>query len=610
MKLLSLLNPKKRSIAQRLTFALVFAVTFTTLIGAGWVYLEVTERARKQLEMKSDGALAHLESVLTIPLWNYNQDVVKTIGSTLMEDKSYQSISISDSSGNIIFTQQRTPEKGNVVREALLKHKDEVIGRVVLTVSSKVIKEQVREILFSNLLMLLSILITITVCTVLLIRYFFKKPLNDLQAVAYAYGSGDYSIPEVKSIYLEFKPLLNVLAKMGEKILEQISELQEREQRLQAIFDGANDAIFLHDADSGKILHVNRRACEMYNYGPEEFSRLSAEDISSGETPYTQDNTKKGIAMTLAGKTPTFQWRAKDKEGRLFWVEVNMRSVVIGAQRRVLVFARDITERKLKDEELKGYREHLEEMVEERTEALKKAHEELIRQERLAVLGQLTATVSHELRNPLAVIRTSAFYLRGKLENKDEKTNKHLKRIEAQVEQCDSIVGELLEYTRSSRAEFSEDKINAFLDKILDEIHGANDIPLIREFSVGLPGIVFDPGKMGRVIINLINNALQAVREKAERDAEIEVVYRPEVCIRTSRGQDGGIAIEVIDNGIGMDEKTLRQAFEPLFTTRARGTGLGLANVKKIIEEHGGTVSIESSLNMGTKTTILLPLKQ
>ena len=262
--------------------------------------------------------------------------------------------------------------------------------------------------------------------------------------------------------------------------------------------------------------------------------------------------------------------------------------------------------RRQAEEELAKHRDHLEELVKERTCDLEAAQEELIKRERLSVLGQLTATVSHEIRNPLGVIRSSAFYLQRKLGHADEKITKHLNRVEKQVDLCDSIVDELLEYTRGRHSEAIQGEINSWLEKVLDEITIPENVALVTELSPDLPMVHFDRDKMRRVVFNLVNNALQVVTARHDRLNEEGGPYQPQVKVSTSVA-DNGIRIEVEDNGIGMDDKTALRAFEPLFTTSARGTGLGLAIVRKIVEEHGGHVSLDSTPNRGTKVTLVIP---
>ncbi len=262
--------------------------------------------------------------------------------------------------------------------------------------------------------------------------------------------------------------------------------------------------------------------------------------------------------------------------------------------------------RRQAEQELAKYRDHLEVLVKERTRDLEVAQEELIKREKLSVLGQLTATVSHEIRNPLGVIRSSAFYLQRKIGGAvDEKTAKHLNRIEEQVSLCDTIVGDLLEFTRGRHSEAIHGEINPLLEKVLEEMATPEQVTLVGDFSPELPMVFFDRDKMRRVVINLVQNAFTAVTMRREKWDKGESPYQPLVKV-TSLKADNGIRIEVEDNGTEMDDETARRAFEPLFTTWARGTGLGLAIVKKIVEEHGGSVSLESIPDHGTKVTVIL----
>lgn len=268
----------------------------------------------------------------------------------------------------------------------------------------------------------------------------------------------------------------------------------------------------------------------------------------------------------------------------------------------------EIEERKQIERELQQHKEHLEEMVQERSRELEAAQAQLVKREKLAVLGQLTATVSHELRNPLGVIQTSAFFLQKKLTDLDEKGLKHLNRIDEQVRICDRLVEELLEYTRGRHCEMIETKVNSWILETLGQIPLPEQVIVTQDLAPDLPRVLMDQQKMWRVLINLMNNAILAVTERGRLAGGGEQAgqHQPQIMITTRNHDDHHILIIIEDNGVGMDEATLRQAFEPLFTTRARGTGLGLAIVRKIVEEHGGAVSLESRPNAGTKVEIRL----
>jgi signal transduction histidine kinase len=276
--------------------------------------------------------------------------------------------------------------------------------------------------------------------------------------------------------------------------------------------------------------------------------------------------------------------------------------------RSVLVSIMDITERKRAEEALKDYSERLEEMVKERTHELEAAHEELVKREKLSVLGRLTAIVSHDLRNPLGVIRSSAYYLETKLGNADGKITKHLKRIEEKVVHCDSIVNELLEYNRSRPPETTMMELNPWIETVLDEVEIPAQVTMVRELSPDISKVPFDKEKLRRVVVNLVENAIQAVDVRQENWNEAKGPYRPQVKLVTS-SVENGVSIEVEDNGAGMDEETAARAFEPLFTTKARGSGLGLAIVKKIVEEHKGIIELLSKKDRGTSVSVRIPGK-
>jgi PAS domain S-box-containing protein len=380
--------------------------------------------------------------------------------------------------------------------------------------------------------------------------------------------------------------------------------LQESEALFRNIFQGAADAIFLFDLEKSRILDANEKAYTYLGYGREEFLKKTYEDLV--ENP----DEKETVLQQLQAKGVSFHESLhRKKDGTLIFVEISSCLMDYQGKKAVLSIVRDVTERKKMESELDQYRETLEEMVERRTLELEAAQRELIQKEKLAVLGQVTATVSHELRNPLGVIQSSSYYLQKKLEDKDEKTDKHLKRIDEQVAVCDAIVGDLLEYTRGAHVERMKDSIGSWLGPLLDRFFKHGGFPVIRKIPENLPMIDHDPVKMQRVVLNLLNNAVQAVQDKAETSRKSEMPYEPFIRL-TVKDEASGMVIEIEDNGIGMTKKIQDQAFTPLFTTRSRGTGLGLANVLKIMEEHGGKIALTSSPGQGTTATLFLPFKQ
>jgi signal transduction histidine kinase len=238
---------------------------------------------------------------------------------------------------------------------------------------------------------------------------------------------------------------------------------------------------------------------------------------------------------------------------------------------------------------------------------LEAAQKELVKRERLSVLGQVTATMSHELKNPLGVIRSSTFYLQRKLPDTDEKIVKHLARIDEQVNICNGIVNDLLEYTRESHPVKVRQEINAWLQRLLADFAQSSETKIACHLASDAPPLFYDREKMRRVVVNLLLNAVQAVNSKKEQSKRDDSSFHPDIRMST-RMEGTDLVIQVEDNGVGMDLETAGRAFEPLFTTKARGAGLGLAIVKKIIDDHGGAVALESNPEKGTVAKVSLPV--
>ena len=225
-------------------------------------------------------------------------------------------------------------------------------------------------------------------------------------------------------------------------------------------------------------------------------------------------------------------------------------------------------------------------------------------QERLATLGQLTATVSHELRNPLGVIRTSAFIIKEGRTDTNPRVPRALERIERSVVRCDRIIDELLDFTRISGLEPEPTPIDAWLDATLKEQALPAGITLRRDFGLAGTTVPFDHDRFRRAIINVFDNACQAMT--GEVDPEATDADDAVLSVRTRR-KNGRVEVIFEDRGPGIPADVLPKIFEPLFSTKGFGVGLGLPVVKQIMEQHGGGIEIETAEGHGTKVCLWLP---
>ena len=237
----------------------------------------------------------------------------------------------------------------------------------------------------------------------------------------------------------------------------------------------------------------------------------------------------------------------------------------------------------------------LQRRVDERTTALKAAQGELVRKERLSALGQLTATMAHELRNPLAAIRNSLFAVRETATASGINLERPLTRVDRSVERCDRIINDLLDYTRMKDLHRAVVSPDPWLDEVLADQRLPADVTVARKRGADCK-ISIDSERMRRVVINLVDNAAQAMTETGRER---------KIAISTARVGDR-FELVIEDTGAGIPSEVLPRVFEPLFSTKSFGTGLGLPLVKQIVEQHGGTITISSEPGSGTRVTVRL----
>lgn len=250
--------------------------------------------------------------------------------------------------------------------------------------------------------------------------------------------------------------------------------------------------------------------------------------------------------------------------------------------------------------EVQQLNQTLEQRIETRTRELEAAQQELLQKGRLAFLGQLTGTVAHELRNPLATIRTSFATLERRTTPSDPSIQRIHDRIERNIRRCERIIADLFDYARQLPLELKSTQIDRWLDETISEYECPDSIQLVTRWNTRDVTASIDRTRMQQVVINLVDNACHAMLEQdsVSGEARLEVA---------SAVSDESIIIEVIDNGPGIDDSIKDKVFEPLYSTRAFGVGLGLPLVRQILEQHGGTVELTDGLSGGTRAIVSLP---
>ncbi len=241
----------------------------------------------------------------------------------------------------------------------------------------------------------------------------------------------------------------------------------------------------------------------------------------------------------------------------------------------------------------------------ENLKALNSAQDMLVKKTRMEQMGQLTATIAHELRNPLGAVRTSTFLLERKTRGRDLGIEGQIQRINNGITRCDDIITQLLDFSRTKQIVASAEDFDSWLERTVAEEAQRLPPQVTINCELGLDGlkVPFDPTRMQRAIGNLLSNASEALMGQDQSTA------KPPVISVSTRRDGEFVIVEVQDNGPGISPENMLRIRDPLFTTKSFGTGLGLPAVEQIVVQHGGTLHVSSEFGHGARFVLQLPLE-
>ncbi len=227
--------------------------------------------------------------------------------------------------------------------------------------------------------------------------------------------------------------------------------------------------------------------------------------------------------------------------------------------------------------------------------------ERLLRQEKLATVGQISGSIAHELRNPLSVIKQSMFFLnhlreKNKLESSDSKVKAHFELVIGEINDSNKVISDLLQITRMEPLEKKQTDLHSVILDVLDHYPLEKNAQFKIDFKPDPFFIWADPLQMRQILLNLLSNATHEITNKREVTISAEMLKENKGCF-----------IKIHDDGPGVAAENLSKVFEPLYTTKVKGIGLGLNICKQIIENHDGSITLTSEIGKGTTVKIELP---
>jgi len=372
--------------------------------------------------------------------------------------------------------------------------------------------------------------------------------------------------------------------------------MKQVEGLLAAILNTAIDSIIVID-QHGLIESINPATEQLFGYTAEEIvgrniTILMPSPYRDEHDQYLSNYQATGVRKIIGiGR----EVQGQRKDGSIFPMHLAVSQFELEGQTFFTGIIRDITEQKHAQQQLARMNELLEQRVRERTEQLRAAQADLLRSEKLATLGQVSGGIAHEIRNPLNAVKTSAYYLLNAKTPSEEKTREHLQRIDRQVTLIDNVITALSDVARLPEPHAMAFQLTEIIATVMSGGLDASAVTLENNLADNLPRVWGDPHQIAIVFRNLIRNARDAIHQTGT----ITVTAEP-------AGEY--LVVEVTDTGTGIAAEHLEQVTEPLYSTKARGMGLGLAISKTILNRNHGELRVRSEVGTGTTFSVLLPI--
>lgn len=380
------------------------------------------------------------------------------------------------------------------------------------------------------------------------------------------------------------------------KVKQAEEKLREHEKNYREIFNATSDAIFIHNAENGKILDVNQSMLNMFGYSYGDVFQQTMKDLSVGIPPHTNQEAVALVRKTIEHGPQLFEWKSRKKNGEGFWTEVALKSSKVGGQLRVIAVVRDISDRKKAEKE--------------KEEAEVKSRQV----QKIEAIGTLAGGIAHDFNNVLAAILGYAELAETKVPAGSS--------IAADIEQvlkagnrAKELVQQILAFSHQTKQEEESIQLHPIIKEALKLLRASlpTSIEIKQNIDPNCGAILADPTQIHQVVMNLCTNAYHAMREKGGiltislLPAAIE---RNDLKVRSLTITPGDyVKFEVSDTGQGMDRDTLDKIFDPYFTTKSigEGSGMGLSLVHGIIKNIGGHITAHSEHGKGATFSVYFP---
>lgn len=360
------------------------------------------------------------------------------------------------------------------------------------------------------------------------------------------------------------------IGRQYDKMKFYMKRTRESEDNYKQLIETLPESILIHNQN--RMLYVNKAGENMLGaqrkseiLGRSIHAFIYSEDYQELATIRLKQLLEKSILSS------NVEQKLLRLDGKIIFVEVSSRVIIFEGKEAVLSTVKDVTDKRQEAEIL------------------------LQKSEKLALIGQMAAGIAHEIRNPLTSIKGFIQLFKSKYKSDEE----HFNLVLSELERINLIVGEFLVLAKPTAREFKERQITSLLKDVVMLINAQaimNNIQIFLECESDIPHVICEENQLKQVFVNILKNAIEAMPNGGIIDVKIK------------KKEKSRVSIYFIDQGLGIQEDRLLTLGEPFYTTKEKGTGLGLMVSYKIVESHDGELKISSKVNRGTTVEVILPI--
>ena len=579
----------QRTVASELTLWLSLITTIIAVVFGFIYYFYAANTVTRELITEAQQTADEFSKIIVLPLFNFDQVAAQRDAEIYLASGRISGVRIEAEGVGEVFSSLASVSSSLPVISKKISKDGLLLGAVELHFNDSSVVETRKRVIWTTLVTVAIILLLYMISLRLILGHILVHPLTGLGGRLKEIADGSFEGRMDPVLQKDLNAIVIAANRMSEEIAVRTRTLIENERNYREVFNATSDAIFIHDAEDGSIVDVNQTMLDMYGYSRQEAMALQVGDLSQGDPPYTQQQADLLVQKALQDGPQVFKWRAKRKDGGLFWGEVALKKTVIGEQEVVLATVRNISERQRLEDKLRH------------------AH-------KMEAIGTLAGGIAHDFNNILTAILGYTELAQMKADAKSE-LFVHLQQVEKASKRARDLVKQILTFSRKQQQKKMVLQLAPVVDEAVTLLRSS--LPVTVEIKQNLSSrarVKVDPGQIHQVIINLCTNGYQSMPD-ASGTLTISLqdvdVAQSDIADRSLELMPGRyVVVEISDNGAGMDKETINKIFEPYFTTKGmdKGTGLGLAVVHGIVKSHQGQVTVHSEPGRGTTFRVYLPV--